>query len=234
MPYFRTRRSRRRFARRRFRNRARSVRRIAARQAYRAIARTQEVKHHDVFTNSISAITTGAFGCLSQPTQGQTDATRIGDKLRIKNLYGRALIKPWGTNTSRCSWRLIIFQWFPDTLYDVPTMSTVLDGVGTVPVTLEPYIWDGRSKFKVLLDKRGTFAPCLDTSVTPNVPFGQEGARDGIHLKWFIPGKKFRRQIKFNAGGVTAANHIYYLWWGDSDTYKSTLAYTSRLTYTDS
>lgn len=113
-------------------------------------------------------------------------------------------------------------------------MSTILDGVGTVPATLEPYIWDGRSKFKVLFDKRGTFAPSLDTSVIPNIPFGQEGARDGVHIKFFIPGKKLRRQVKFNAGGSTAINHVYYLWWGDDATNKTTMQYTSRFTFTDS
>lgn len=163
-----------------------------------------ETKYYDRASTSASGDTVdysgSAFYVLTTPSQGTTDLTRVGDKVRIRGLHCRMnLFCGDSTNTMR----VILYQYKQASNLIANSVTYLLNGtyVGTAQAPNSPYVHDYQKLFNVLYDK--TFA--LDLVSKPE-----------MSLVFKCPIKYARKEIAFSAGSTDAINHIYLLVISDS------------------
>lgn len=110
----------------------------------------------------------GTIGSFTVPVNGNTDATRLGDKIRYKSLWLN-----WSASAGDATnlFRMIIFKWKENTAVATPTVGDILQQHSATPsgpnLVLSNYVSSDakRKKFKVIYDKTVT----LTTSGTNQV-----------------------------------------------------------------
>jgi hypothetical protein len=155
---------------------------------------TSELKFWTVIDNTYSAISyngTDFFQALTLVPQGDTDSSRDGDRLYLHEIRMRMNVKI--NTTTPVFFRVIIFQWFPNT---VPQYNSILiDQHNTANAATSDYQHDTRQMFNILYDKLVT----LDTVAIPAVSID-------VSLE-----KGFRKKIQFATATTVGTNHVYVL-----------------------
>lgn len=136
---------------------------------------------------------------LSNPAQGTTDSTRVGDKLRLRGLRLRFTLVP-GDTTQTC--RIIVYQYKGNSSLHTPAISEVLQSayIG-VDSPLAPFTHDYRNQFIILMDKTIT----LDSVSHPVKSYKKK-----------VPLKYAKKQIAFTAGSTDGSNKVYMIAISDS------------------
>ncbi len=153
-----------------------------------------ELKYYTTSDTGTSVGFSGTLSSISNPPQGNTDVTRVGDALRLKEVGFRYNFT-FGDNIQVC--RMILFQWIPNS---VPTVTNILLAIGTALAPLSPYNVDTEAQYKILYDK---------IWYLNNVANPQNGEEVLIT-------KGFNQLQDFFAGGTTGSNQIYKLFISDS------------------
>lgn len=156
----------------------------------------------------------GTIFALTLVPQGNTDLTRIGDKITGTSLQIKFMSYP-NVNNSPIGYaplymymlRVIIFIWKDDT---PPSVGDILDAKGgEFPVVPGPPVemlnHDRKVKRKILYDKM--FMQNVDPL------FIASSMSSGIHKEMSFPCSKYGRlaTIHLQAGGVIGVNHLYLL-----------------------
>jgi len=146
----------------------------------------------------------GLIQNLTLVPQGTTDVTRIGDSLTPMSLEVRGHLVLNQAGRQYCMGRMLIFRWLQDTDDTSPTVTDVLDFVGSDQVVLSAIAHDKREDYNILYDS----GPFLLTTI------GASGYSDQIfNMKKTI--KLAGKEIKFVGGGTNARNHIYAIFVSD-------------------
>lgn len=185
----------------------------------RLIRQQQETHHHNEYGASGTNInTTGTIINLSDIAQGDTDMSRTGDVISLKNAFGNYSIIA-GTSGTVTVVRLIWFQWRMDNGAEAPTIGDILFDTTNVPY-LSNYKVD-MSKFKVLADRMHYVGPI---------------GGDANMLSRKISLRNFNKRLMYDAGGTNGKNQIYLLVIGNnaSGATAPNMYYHFRLTFTDS
>lgn len=181
------------------------------------LSATLERKAFYSTTGTLSVTTSGVVGLLSSITQGNTNATRVGDELSSKALnisYSIAVGAPGlvAVADEYNTVRVIIFKWIEDNGLAAPTPAIVLDGSPNT-WTLSQYNFDNMHDFKILYDK---------SHVVYNTPIWNGAAvtwQHGVGAIYATPTPihiKLSGKILFDADTVYGKNHVYYLVVSDS------------------
>lgn len=221
MPYYRRRfrRSNRYSRRRNFRRSSRSTRGVATKQyVKKQIHKLSETKYFDALF-SANVDSTGTVADMTNIPQGTTDSTRIGDKITLRGSILRLKIS---VSDAFNFIRVILFQWYPNTLLSVPTVGTILFDTTTADRAItSPYVHDYQNQFKVISDK--VYRGVLDDS-------------NMIAFRVMKPYMKYvKKTINFSAASVNGSNKLYMMAISDSGaiTHPAVFAYW-RIYYDDS
>lgn len=103
---------------------------------------------------SITAGTTYVISSVSDIPQGQTDVTRIGDSLQVKNLHLQFIVAPAVAAALVGYVRVCVFQFTQQFSVNPPTGANTrqADPIGGV-THLSPWIVDGRAAIRPLYDQ---------------------------------------------------------------------------------
>lgn len=213
MPYKRS-------TRRVKRYKGRKLTKTQKKQVKRIVGSREEGKYLDTNLGvGFSATTAATFNDLTVVAQGVGATQRTGDKIMSKRLnirwnaiYGDA------TNFLRC----IVFQWKANSASITPTAGAILENPA-VPITSAlNNTNDASTLYTVLYDK-----------VYSLVGAGSNGA---IARNITLYGKRLGRKVlNYNPTASSGFNHIYTLWFSDSNAVPSPSVYQySRYDYTDS
>jgi len=135
------------------------------------------------------------FNALFPPSQGDTIATRDGDRIEPIRLFGQYAINIPSVTTI-C--RVFMFQWKPDNAVDAPSMAKIFEDSASTATVTSNYVGDAvlRKKFKVLYDK---------VIVNPTSVVNAQ-----VFRKFDI--KSFNNKyIYFNTGSTNGKNQVYVL-----------------------
>lgn len=174
-----------------------------------------ELHHHDNPLSVVSIPNTGLVTHLTGLNTGDTDTTRTGNSILLKNLTYRYLLEVNASVTTNTSVSVIIFldtQQIADT---TPTPTQVLSTAS--PQSLLNLTAQGR--FKII--KRQNFV------LTPS-----SGVRPAIEIKGYIP---MNKHVKFNNTTSTdiQKNGLYLLVIADEATNTPTINGNFRIAYYD-
>lgn len=150
----------------------------------------------------------GAIYSITDIAQGNTDSTRIGDKVWMQSIHIKMSLAMNFTNdatTDTRPWkaglRMIVIQWFDNDTYNTPTASKFLGATsGGSGVNNGTRLWnhDNAEQFWILHDK-----------VYPI----DEQNHCLTHVDMIL--KPVKKKIDFNSGGLSGTNKVYvwcHLW----------------------
>jgi hypothetical protein len=127
------------------------VQAIAAKEAQRVLNKNLELKYLAITDNTYGAISyngTDFVQSMTSVPQGDTDSTRDGDRLKIKEVRFRVGVKTGSTTPTFL--RIICFQWKPDT---TPVYANILlDQHNTSAAPLSDFTHDTRQMYHILSD----------------------------------------------------------------------------------
>lgn len=170
--------------------------------AKRVLQRNAEWKaSHTGITGS--ATTSGSLNSVCEISQGDTDSTRDGDQLTMGTIsYYLRLVQSSGVGADTYNnIRVIIFQWYPQSVPAVTDIVNTTSGLGT----MFHYNTDKAKSFKIIKDKNYL----LQTKNSDGVPaVVQFGRRHKVRIG--------RKKIQFVSGGTTGSNKVYFLFLSDS------------------
>lgn len=178
-----------------------------------------ETKFLDTVQTSTAIGTTSAIFSISSIAQGTTSQTRVGDSLKIQHieLKGRVNVNPLAANSIV---RLLVFRDL-DGYGTVPTGADVLELDAAVSAPLSPYKYRNLQRFSVLYDElievQGT------VQGTAGVPVAYSSAHSG-HILYLGTA---------SAAASNGKGSLYVLCVSDEATNTATLAFYSRITFTD-
>lgn len=185
-------------------------------QVKRLIGNRQETKY---FTKSYTNVTidfNGLLHDLSNVSQGDGDSERDGDKIYLKMVHIRGYCQVSSASTYNVI-RFLLVQWKPNS---IPSVSDILQNIGTANAPNSFINWDKRQMFRVLKDWR-------------QIVLGTDRQAAMFNVK--ITSKKILKQLQFVSGGTTCTNMVYLLAISDDGlTSFPAFTYYSRVTYTDS
>lgn len=171
---------------------------------------------NEVPTNIVQGI--GFLERLTPISQGTTDVTRIGDKVRLKALFlDYQIVCSDATNLVR----VVVFQWHPQTNLVAATLTEIFQyfAIGDNREVLSPYVHDYGDQFRVLYDRLYT----LDLASAYTKSF-----------KGVISLKRAKKQMAYAAGGSQGSNQLYIAVLSDSSAASHpTFTYVSRVIYED-
>jgi len=176
-----------------------------------------ESKIIDISASNTSIPATGTVVCLSQVVQGLDYNNRVGDSLRLQRLTFRARLFENGSATNSVV-RVLIFRDL-DGYGTAPTTGTVLDSLGGNNNPLSHYNWLNSDRFSILFDEMLT----LDTAGTPSYPVYFDSSHQG-HVKYLGTSA---------AAASNGKGSVYLLFCSDEATNTPTIAYSSRIVFTD-
>lgn len=211
MPYLRT---KRRFRKKSYKGYSKKSSLVTKNYLKNYLNKNVEFKYYD-HDESTTVDSSGAVYSLTDIPQGDTDITRDGDKLILKNVQLRGTISLADASNAV---RIIVFQWHPLDSASIPAVSAIIQYIGTYGI-VSPYHHDGRTQFTVLSDK---------TYLVNNVSMPYMVFRQRVPLKYA------KKQVAYTAGGSFGYNKIMYLAITDSGTTAHPLVSTqSRVYFTD-
>jgi len=199
-----------------YRKKSFKVPKSTKRYVKKAIQKEIETKYIDYLGSVPQAKTPMNIIQFTNIPQGITDQNRIGDVVTLRGIRINLTID--GTNPTDI-YRVIFFQWKPNTSLVTPTGATLLADVITVP-WLSPYFHDLQSQVIILWDK---------TFTTNLVSRPQLIYKKKIKIKWA------KKKISFLAGSsFLSTNAIFMATVSDSVTGNNpTLQYYIRVYYDD-
>jgi len=155
------------------------------------------LRHADTkwYVKSVSSnfgVSTTTYGDFTDIPQGSTSVTRVGDRLRLKNLSFHFQIYESAAVYTASVVRLIIFQWHPS------SASSPLDTqILAFSSWNSPLRMDTRSQYKVLYDK--TEYAISTTAKNYHLFSGTINFKDPL-------------DVQFEAGTTTGTNKIYVIY----------------------
>lgn len=159
------------------------------------ITNTAEWKHHSATTTGTVSTSFGIVDVSAVP-QGDSDLSRDGDQLTLQNMQ---MIHNWSNGDDNNRVRLVVFQWFPNT---VPVVGDILDTtIGFVPDY--PIKSDARDSFKILFDTTTT----LNAAYTGGTVFSPTRKTTLRNMK---------KKMQFANATTIGSNKIYTAWMSDS------------------
>lgn len=171
-----------------------------------------EHKYHDkadLLTPNYSGIITD----ISAIAQGQTDTTRVGDKVILLSLQFKGVVTvpnpDIGTEIQQII-RVIYFIYKDDT---TPVVGTIMESTGDPNAINSPFIHDRQVKRKVLYDK------CFTVKSLGTIAGGYTALSKPIAVSAYIPLTKLKNKlntIHYEGGGTTGVNKIWMLVISDS------------------
>ena len=178
-----------------------------------------ETKFMDTVQTSTNINTTGGNIVISEIAQGLTSQTRVGDSLKIQHIEvrGRVNVNAAAANSLM---RVLIFRDL-DGAGTPPATSDVLELTGTVSAPLSPYKFRNLQRFAILYDELFELQGTVQGSA--GIPFIYSASHAG-HILYL---------------GTTAASAsdgkgtLYVLAVSDEATNTPTLAFYSRISFTD-
>lgn len=178
-----------------------------------------ETKFMDTVQTSTNIGTTGTLFPVSEIAQGLTSQTRIGDSLRIQHVEvrGRINCNPAAANSLV---RLLVLRDL-DGAGTPPATSDVAELTGTVSAPLSPYKYRNLQRFTILYDELVEVQGTVQGMA--GMPFTFESSHQG-HILYL---------------GTTAASAsdgkgtVYVMCVSDEGTNTPSLAFYSRITFTD-
>lgn len=181
--------------------------------------KTNETKYYELGATPGNVDFNGSLVLLTGLSQGTTDSQRIGDKINLRafKIHYQLLV-----GDAYNTFRIIIFQWKPNTQLVTPTVANILVGttVGTVNAPLANYVWDYQNQFIVLYDK---------LHVLDALNMSTKAYRKTVKLKFA------KKTIEYYAASTAASNHLYMLCISDSGAAAHpTIQYQTRVMYDDS
>lgn len=132
-----------------------------------------------------------AYGDLTAVPQGSSSLTRVGDRLRLKNLSYCITLADTSAALTYSYARVTIIQWFPSS-----ATSPVDTQVFHFSTWNSPLRMDTRTQYKVLFDKQ----VALNATTANNYPV----FTGTIHFKE-------PTSVQFEAGTTTGSNKIYVI-----------------------
>jgi len=179
-----------------------------------------EEKFLDV-SSSLSPDQNGSLAALTQLAQGTTMNTRVGNSIRVQRLsiMGRVAVNSSVTSFSMV--RVLVFRDM-EGQGTAPAMSDVLESVGSTSAPRQPYDWLNRKRFSIVAD---WYFP-----VTVN-------SGGSTSVREFTLDEPFTKHVLYRGTSAAAASDgegtIYIGAVSDEATNTPTVAFTSRITYTD-
>lgn len=193
---------------------AAEIAKVASKVVNKKLRNDAELKFH-VEHNVNTVLNTGFVSILSDPTTGNTDETKVGDKITMKSLRLNYIV----SNGDAINFvRVCIFQFTDSNNPGNPTVASCLQNVA-YPI-VSPWNHDNvhSKKYKVLYDK---------------VHFLSE-ANNASNIASVTINKGFNRNLQFEGGGPSAVGHLYIMVISDSGAAPSpAIEYYSKLQYTD-
>lgn len=157
------------------------------------LAKNIENKYQDIARIGDNIDYNGRIDRFTGVIQGQSDTTRLGDKLTIKSLH----LSYYAVSTDpNQTFRLIIFQWYPNTTLAAPIAADILALTGAASAISQYYVWDILNQFNILYDKVHVLNDASTTS---------------IHKKIKVNLKYAKKIINFTAATQEGSNHLYML-----------------------
>jgi len=186
------------------------------------VRRNSELKYYDVnngFTFPIAG--SWAADLLSDIAQGQTDQTRVGDRLNLASLHLKYVIYDPSTTlalTGMNTVRVMVVQWFP-MVSSQPPLTNILANSADVNSSL---VHDNRQMFEMLYDKVHPIVATRDSAEQ--------------HHSYYCRFPRKRSQLQFSAGSAFSTNGIYFYAIASQQGATVTTAMTivNRLTFYDS
>lgn len=184
----------------RFRRRVRKREKLAT-QKYvkKALHTLVETKYFDTTSTGTSIDYSGTLVNLTLIPQGSTDVTRVADKATLRAVR---LNFAFGVGDAFNEFRIIIFQWYPNTTLLSPIVADILAYTGSNLACQSPYVHDYQNQHAVLLDRRFQLVNGTEAAV--------------MVRKYKLPMKYCRKTINFTAGTTGGSNHLYALFISDS------------------
>ncbi len=179
-----------------------------------ALSETQELKIH-IVQSTASVDYGGTIIDLSSIAQGDSDITRDGDRILVKEVDFRSFVSP-GDATNLM--RIILFQWVPDSATTTPLVTNVVQTTGssTAPVSYRSI--DFVKAVKIFHDE------IVKVDTYHLIELGKHV----IHKRGYDP------QIQFT-GATSRTNGIYMMVISDSAAANHpSIGYYCTLRYTDS
>jgi hypothetical protein len=185
-----------------------------------ALKSVMELKYYTASDSATSISFSGFIASISNPSQGDTDTTRDGDRLNIKLIRFRYGI----TNGDNVNFvRVILFQWHPSSAQYVPTVGDILSSVGSVLSPFSPYVIDNEKQYTILYDKTIAINAYYNGGTKCWTPENEVVIRTG-----FIP-----LQV-FSAGTQFGTNQIWKICISDSGAAPNpTITSWSQVRFTD-
>lgn len=182
------------------------------------IHKDDETKYFETSTVAQAIDFNGVTTDLTNIPQGQTDGTRIGDKIRLRGIRLQFILNIADTTQNV---RIMIVQYKGNTQIAATSISQVLvpTTLGTVNAPIANRVWDMTNQFSILYDK-------LYTLTNVSTPI--------IHVRKKVGIKYAKREINFYQALTTGSNKIYLMMVSDSGAAPHpTIQYQMRVMYDD-
>lgn len=168
-----------------------------------------EDKYFIVTQASTNIDYSGVTTVLSNPAQGTTDLTRIGDAIRLKHITIRVGL---AVGDAYNFVRVIVFKWIP---YTIPIPTSILFNTGTAQAPLGALTHDFQPQYKILSDS------CITLTTNDSA-------------KQFIISIPLKHTCSFYNGGTTPQSGIYIILISDSGAATHpTAQFVSKLDFED-
>jgi len=175
----------------------------------RILAENEELKYF--LTNlSFAAIGNNTNGstrmdAISQPTQGQTDQTRVGDRLKLCGYVDlRATVKLPTTGDAHNRVRLIMFQWKPNSTPTAAGTGILLSGPTGTADLWSQYSHDNRQLMTVIFDHTFNLSGQGGAATSPVGSTTSQTIVKRIKLKGLksAPHTPFDKEFQYAAAGT--------------------------------
>lgn len=193
------------------------VKKTVRKEIKRQIVGSAEPKNHYTSASLANIDYSGSLWTLSNPAQGQTAQTRIGDKLHAHHLEIRGLVT-CASGGAYSTLRLVLFKWKDDTAVATPANNDILQNT-YLANALAPFapltVGEERSHYTILADR------------TLNVSSASASRN-------FVIKKKLNYPVLFNDNATTGKNQIYLMVIsGDGVTAYPQIEWVSNFTFKD-
>lgn len=195
-----------------------------------------EVKAFDTTTNSFTVSTAGSVAKLTTVTQGATQVTRVGDRLKKKRLDFKYSIQVGATGLIAAAdqyntVRVIIFEWHMDDGLAAPVVANVLTTTPTNK-SLAMYNYDTDHDYRILYDRSHVV---YNTPIWNGAAVQWNHGPDGTFCNERVQTLELKGDIEFDAGSSFGTGHLYALFISDSAFAPNpSCEFVSRLLFEDS
>lgn len=205
-----------------------------ARVVRQEIDRQAELKFHTVNGPTGTPVYVGNpyNMIMTDISQGQTDTTRVGDSVYIKNVDIRLWIRYPAPDTSiqpNAIIRVVVYQYKPNNGLLAPSLSRLyVDDYTTDPGPLSHRNIDHHNDFNVLLDECFTMSAC-------NAATGTSPSNSGVFIHRNLDMKRITKKIQYDTASAAHNNALYLLIFSSSAnlTVDPTVDCQSRVRFTD-